>query len=143
MKLEKWERRPAQIIAVRVTAENIGEVAQWCGGTVKEDNANSGPYIWVPVPKDSTEKQRRAYIGKWVISVGKNNWRVYTDKSLRAGFMPASPALHINERELYAVVTEPLIQDDPNYGEVLDLINENELTEKRHIDDIYQQPHTD
>lgn len=43
--------------AVKVTAENMEEVAAWCGGTVAtETNKTTGkedPYVWVPTPEGS------------------------------------------------------------------------------------------
>lgn len=43
--------------AVKVTADNMEEVAAWCGGRVaNERNKNTGkddPYVWVPTPEGS------------------------------------------------------------------------------------------
>jgi len=44
---------------VKVTAQNLEEVAEWCGGTVEETESRRvqgrmDKYVWVPTPKDNS-----------------------------------------------------------------------------------------
>lgn len=104
LKIESWRKIPTTVEAVKVTFDNLDEVARWCRGEVLiSDNT---PYVRVPIPKNSTENQGRAYSGKWVIKLDKNKWRVFTDVAFRRGFEQ---------------VREPVvIHQDDNYGEALD-----------------------
>lgn len=47
--------------AVRVTDDNMEEIATWCGGRVVHDDS---PYVWVPVPEGS--KITAALKGMWI-----------------------------------------------------------------------------
>lgn len=81
---ETYTRKPFEITAVRVTPENIEEVAKWCGGVL--DTTPSGKqYIKVDVTRPLNEKQTRAFAGDWVLVV-KNSFKVYTDKAFKHCF---------------------------------------------------------
>lgn len=58
------------IEAVKVTAENLQEVADWCGGKVVSIESKKTPgtmdqYVWVPVPNKGSYLSD-AYPGMWV-----------------------------------------------------------------------------
>lgn len=49
----------APVEVVKVTTQNLSEVAEWCGGQVQETESRKYPgrmdsYVWVPTPKGST-----------------------------------------------------------------------------------------
>lgn len=49
----------APVEVVKVTAQNLDEVAEWCGGKVLETDSRrvegrKDKYVWVPTPKGST-----------------------------------------------------------------------------------------
>lgn len=49
----------APVEVVKVTPQNLAEVAEWCGGQVQETESRRRPgtmdsYVWVPTPKGST-----------------------------------------------------------------------------------------
>lgn len=83
----KYVRKPFYIDAVRVTAENITDVANWAGGDVRTDS--DGRYIKVRVPRALTERQTKAYVGDWVLYAGKG-YKVYTPKAFDDSFEQAS-----------------------------------------------------
>lgn len=88
--------------AVQVSAANMDEVAQWCGGKIAtwEKKAQPGrifTYIWVPVPKGT--KVYWAYPGMWIVkrkatnSMGamKTTWAVFHKEYFEKNFF-ANPA---------------------------------------------------
>lgn len=67
MKKETYFAIPVE--AVRVTKDNMKEVAEWCGGTIYQRESKKvpgqyDPYIWVPTPRGSTISW--AYAGMYV-----------------------------------------------------------------------------
>jgi len=80
-------RKPLYIEAVRVTAENIEDVAKWCSGEVKKDNRLT-EYVKVRVIRPLNERQTMAYVGDWVLYAGVG-YKVYTDKAFQQSFDPA------------------------------------------------------
>lgn len=87
MKTETFFRIPFPVEAVRVTDENMEDIAKWCGGQV-ESATQSGKtvkYIKVDVKNPMTERQKKAYIGDWVLYAGKG-WKCYTNKAFHGCF---------------------------------------------------------
>lgn len=96
---QKYVRKPFEVEAVEVTAENMQDVALWCGGTVLdlEDGMRSASlsqqYIKVQVKKPLSERQTRAHIGDWVLLAttsdrdnGPAGFKVYTPKAFDSSF---------------------------------------------------------
>lgn len=89
----RYIRKPFFIDAVQVTADNIDEVAEWCTGSVHEDERkkNIGEdyrYVKVRVHRPLSERQTKAFVGDWVLYAG-TGYRVYTDKAFVGSFEPA------------------------------------------------------
>src|SRR5690606_9703597 len=61
MQTAVYARKSFNVEAVQVTQENIEEVANWCGGQIKE-NRDGAPYIKIDVKRALNERQRRAYL---------------------------------------------------------------------------------
>lgn len=83
----KYIRKPFEVTGVRVTAENMEEVAKWCGGQVLWQAVNSQPaipHIKVNVTNAANERQTMAFVGDWVLS--GRGFKVYTDKAFRDSF---------------------------------------------------------
>ncbi len=78
----KYVRKPFEVDAVQVTAENLEELAEWCQGTLEEDNR---PYIRVRVARPLNERQTKAYAGDWVLYAG-TGFKVYTSKAFHRTF---------------------------------------------------------
>lgn len=86
----KFVRKPFEVDAVEITAENIEEVAQWCGGEVKESEAKkpgqeTQKFIKVAVKRPLNDRQTRGYPGDWILSAG-NGFKVYTQKAFSGSF---------------------------------------------------------
>lgn len=67
MKTETYFAIPVE--AVRVTKDNMKEVAEWCGGRIFERESKKVPgqideYVWVPTPRKATISW--AYPGMYV-----------------------------------------------------------------------------
>lgn len=97
LQIADYVRKPFAVQAVEVTAENIHEVAKWCGGKVKESNLTKTggreghqEYIKVPVNKPLNDRQTRAYYGDWVLlpkeGQGVDGFKVYTPKAFAGSF---------------------------------------------------------
>lgn len=79
---EKYTRKPFEIEAIRVTEDNMEDVAQWCGGEIHKTEVGKR-YIKVDVIRPLTEKQTKAFAGDWVLKneSGKNGFKVYQHKA--------------------------------------------------------------
>lgn len=82
MKTEQFARKPFLIDAVQVTAANIDEVTKWCGGKVEtiERGNKTVKYIDVPVSRPMNERQKKAFVGDWVLKAGKS-FKCYTSRA--------------------------------------------------------------
>lgn len=91
MKPQLFTRNPFDIEAVQVTAENIEEVATWCGGAIKMAKAtekrNEARFIQVDVTRPLNDRQRKAFPGDWVLRSG-GGFKVYTPKAFKECFSP-------------------------------------------------------
>jgi len=76
---ETYTRKPFEIEAIRVTDENMDDVAQWCGGEILTTSAGKR-YIKVDVARPLNEKQTKAFSGDWALKV-KTSFKVYTNKA--------------------------------------------------------------
>jgi len=92
----KFTRKSFNVEAIQVTAENMAEVAEWCGGSVKDARdlprwSGNTPawYIQVPVmpSKAKTFKPNQAFVGCWVVHTNQG-WTVYTRKGFGVSFEP-------------------------------------------------------
>lgn len=84
MKTHKFARKTFYVDAVRVSEANINEVAEWCGGTIKEDETGHA-FLSVEVNRPLTERQTQAFIGDWVLFAG-TGYKVYTPKAFDKSF---------------------------------------------------------
>lgn len=87
METQKFTRKPFEVDAVQVTAENMKEVANWCQGEIKGNDSGDGRYIKVRVLRVMSEKQTQAYVGDWVLYAG-TGYKVYTAKAFKNSFEP-------------------------------------------------------
>lgn len=76
---ETYTRKPFEVEAVRVTEQNMEEVAEWCGGFIPEVSEGAKRYIKVDVVRPLNEKQTKAFPGDWVLKV-RNTFKVYQAK---------------------------------------------------------------
>jgi hypothetical protein len=88
--IEKFIRKSFPVDAVRVTVDNLEEVAKWCSGEIREDTTEDNPsghskMIWVMVQYPMNDRQSKAYVGDWVLYSGRG-YKVYTDRGFRKVF---------------------------------------------------------
>ena len=91
METAKFVRKPFEVEAVQVTAENIEEVAAWCFGTVEHSGDNTlkdDRYISVRVQHPISARQTKAFIGDWVLYSGKG-FKCYNPNAFKKNFVPA------------------------------------------------------
>lgn len=85
LEITKYLKRPFEVQAVQVTAENIYDVAKWCQGDLSSNGADK--FIKVRVIHAVNERQTQAFVGDWVLYAG-TSYRVYTDKAFGKSFLP-------------------------------------------------------
>lgn len=91
MKVQKFARKVFFVDAIKVTAENLEEVADWCGGSVKqtaakpEEQVEAQSYVKVPILKYVNERQTRAFVGDYVTKAG-SQFKVYTSVAFAKSF---------------------------------------------------------
>lgn len=97
---ETYTRKPFEIEAIRVTPENMQDVAKWCGGEL-EMSPNGKQYIKVDVTRPLNEKQTKGFAGDWVLKV-RDSFKVYTHKAfthcfdkgtIEKNYVPEQPTL--------------------------------------------------
>lgn len=111
MEIEIFTRKSFSVEAVRVTADNIEEVAKWCSGTIETDE-NSTRYIKVRVQNPLNERQTKAYVGDRVLYAGKG-YKVYKESAFQKSFdkqeshepigIPPTPIKPVEEKNVFAV----------------------------------------
>lgn len=87
----KYARKPFVVEGVRVTDENMEDVAAWCNGDIRtntEDGSNKR-YIKVRVHRPLTDRQSMAFAGDWVLYAG-TGYKVYTNKAFHKSFEKAT-----------------------------------------------------
>lgn len=87
MNVEQYSRRPFDVDAVRVTEENMEEVAKWCSGDVRtaKRGKKDVKYIKVRVFKALDERQSQAFVGDWVLYAG-TGYKVYMNPAFERSF---------------------------------------------------------
>lgn len=87
--IKTFRRKPLFVEAVTVTAENMHEVATWCGGRVKtdesEETTQGQKFIKVKVKRPLNDRQTRAYIDDKVLKAG-SSFKVYSPKAFEVSF---------------------------------------------------------
>jgi hypothetical protein len=91
--LKQFVRKPFSVQAVEVTAENMAEVAGWCGGQLRTSVGKNGQgvqsYIKVRVKYPLKDRQTMAYVGDWVVTAldqSGQSFKVYTPKAFEMSF---------------------------------------------------------
>lgn len=91
--IQKFTRKPFDVEAVKVTEENITDVAAWCHGTIRKSGSPGGKnvqsYIKVHVKRPLNERQTQAYVGDWVVTATDERikgFKVYTPRAFAESF---------------------------------------------------------
>lgn len=86
MQTAKYARKPFDVEAVQVTADNLEEIVKWCGGTLVENSEND-LHIKVDVKNAMNDRQAMAFVGDWILLAG-TSYKVYTDRAFKKNFAP-------------------------------------------------------
>lgn len=116
LKTEKYARTPFFVDAVKVTEENFNEVANWCGGVIRQtDERGNGleKYIFVHAHTPMSERQKQAFVGQWVLKSDKG-FKVFPDDAFKRMFekvvhdvpLPATPKHTPSPEALAAMAKE-------------------------------------
>lgn len=85
----KFVRKPIYVDAVRVTVENMPQVAEWCESAIStttlRGRATSIPYIKVDVHRPASPRQTQAFVGDWVLK-SNTGFKVYQDAPFHDSF---------------------------------------------------------
>lgn len=92
----KYARRPFYVDVVEVTEENMTEVAEWCGGKVRDDKDE--PFIKVRVRRPLHDRQTMAFVGDMVLKAG-TGFKVYTAEAFEKNFEELSEVDYDNLQE--------------------------------------------
>lgn len=98
MEIKLFSRKPLVVEAIQVSADNMDDIASWCGGEVltHEPKVHAGvgtpptkKYVRVNVLHPLNKKQTRAYVGDWVLKSGQG-FKIYANNAFVKGFIPSS-----------------------------------------------------
>jgi hypothetical protein len=87
VEFETYDRRTFEIQAIRITNENMQDIAEMCMTGVGCDSSGEVAYVNVPVTIDKRVVRQRARAGDYLTYNGKE-FKVYTKKSFAAAFVP-------------------------------------------------------
>lgn len=88
-----FQHKTLVVQAIQITVDNMKEVAEWCGGSVKKSQptgySQRYPYVEVVVGHIAGRTQlARAAVGMWITCLTKdNNFRVYKARSFDETFL--------------------------------------------------------
>lgn len=97
IKTEGYSRKPFHVDAIQVTAENMEEVAAWCGGKIRTSNRvirddnnkvvdrKEVSFIKVNVHRSLNERQTKGYVGDWIL-LSDGGVKVYTERAFERAF---------------------------------------------------------
>lgn len=114
MKVLNYVRKPVTIQAVQVTEADMNDISNWCGGRIIVDfEDTTQTHIKVRVIKPQDERQTQAFVGDWILKLGKS-FKVYTDDAFKKGFDSAPVEIandaHLNMLKEY--VNSPKSRQD-------------------------------
>ena len=87
MKTELYGRKSFTVEAVKVTRENMEEVAAWCGGQIQTvtENGREKRFIKVEVKRALNENQTQAFCGDWVLK-SDSGFKKYSHRAFVQSF---------------------------------------------------------
>lgn len=95
MNIKQYTKKPFHVEAVKVTAENMAEVAKWCGGEIikaplpgvgqRVASATLVECIKTPVLRPINDRQTKAFVDDFVVRAG-TGFKVYTSVAFEKTF---------------------------------------------------------
>ena len=98
MQIQKFQRKPFTVEGVKVTEENLEEVAAWCLGEIQEFPKTKKRYIRVDAHRPMNERQTQAVVGDWVLFLNKG-FKVYTESAFSRNFELIEAGSHPEDGE--------------------------------------------
>lgn len=129
LQIKNFERKSFPVKAVQVTAENMEEVAEWCGGEIhtkdSADKSKSELFVKVPVHRPLNEKQTQAFVTDWVLQ-SPAGLKVYINRAFVKSFAEENlpPAGNVFENS-----PPEEIEEQPGKKAMLEAIEEFETKE--------------
>lgn len=117
MTTRRYIRKPLIVDAVRITEENIEEVAVSCGGRVLRSLDDRFSFIQVPMHRARHNTENEAGIGSWLLTMRpetstRPTYRVYRNEAFERDFLEMDP--EYSEDEYGQVIgADPKPQPDP------------------------------
>jgi len=84
----KFVHRPVYVDAVQVTSENMGEVAEWCDGSIVAAKGEVAIHIKVSVLRPKRIRETTAFVDDWVLKTNQG-YKVYHKTAFKNSFNPA------------------------------------------------------
>ena len=121
MKIETYERRPNHVDAIKVTWENMHDVAKWCSGEVVDGDLETGVSTHILMPEYNGRKRGgdtrlRAFVGDWVLKsqaipgrpqAHEAQFKVFFDRGFRMAFQKSVPVEEAPKQEELPKKEEP------------------------------------
>lgn len=85
IEVSTYARKPFTVEAVKVTENNLDEVAAWCNGQAVKD---AKPHVKLKDVHTREEKNTRAFPGSWILKSAQG-YRIYGEKAFHACFTKA------------------------------------------------------
>lgn len=98
MQIQKFTRKPFTVEGVKVTEENLAEVAEWCLGEIQTNPKTNKRHIRVDAHRPLTERQTMAMIGDWVLFHNRG-YKVYTEAAFSRNFELVEVDSHADHSE--------------------------------------------
>lgn len=94
----RFVRKPFYVDAIQVTSANIEQVAEWCGGVIKDAKPDRDlkqgrvreKYIEVNVHRPYSDRQKMAFVTDWVL-FHNGGYKVYTNLAFEKSFAETPP----------------------------------------------------
>lgn len=111
--IKTYTTKPSEVHAVRITEENMVEVAKWCRGKLQTDANPADPFhtrkfIQLSTNRSMSKRHGQGFVGDWVVAKG-TSFRVFTEANFEREFVdetgipqgPAAPDTD-DENSIYA-----------------------------------------
>lgn len=139
LEIEIWERNTFEVESVRVTSQNIGDVANWTEGEMCRQQTHNGRwYVLVDTVEYNRLRQSKVFVGDWVIRV-QDQFKHYRDNSLRLAYHKKTD----RERKLRELFQQALVADVEkgfyNYTELTEAFTERAMAIIEGRDDEWQE----
>lgn len=111
-------RRTYKVQAVRITNDNIREIAEHLGLEYGEEPNQFGPDKTTPVPHITSMRRGYGFIGDWVVVYENDDFRFFPDKEFAERFRTHSEQLASDEKyaKVFQIVVAALqIQANATY----------------------------